>query len=59
MNVQAAQLMSYTNVLKKLNRKYHVVIANEAESNGPNVSNSCSIYSSSVKQFVYSMQQNS
>ncbi|KAG1172408.1 hypothetical protein G6F70_006425 [Rhizopus microsporus] len=35
MNVQAAQLMSYTNVLKKLNRKYHVVIANEAESNGP------------------------
>ncbi|ORE03284.1 RabGAP/TBC [Rhizopus microsporus var. microsporus] len=33
----------YTNVLKKLNRKYHVVIANEAESNGPNVSNSCGI----------------
>ena len=52
MNVQAAQLMSYTNVLKKLNRKYHVVIANEAESNGPSVSNSCSIYSSSVKQII-------
>ncbi|KAI7897510.1 rab-GTPase-TBC domain-containing protein [Cokeromyces recurvatus] len=28
-NVQAAQLPSYANILKKLNRKYHVVIANE------------------------------
>ncbi|EIE80089.1 hypothetical protein RO3G_04794 [Rhizopus delemar RA 99-880] len=28
----------YANVLKKLNRKYHIVIANEAEANGPDVS---------------------
>ncbi|KAG1140860.1 hypothetical protein G6F37_007493 [Rhizopus arrhizus] len=35
MNVQISQLNSYANVLKKLNRKYHIVIANEAEVNGP------------------------
>lgn len=37
MNVLASQLSSYANILKKLNRKYHVVIANEGEG-GPEVS---------------------
>ncbi|KAI8636790.1 hypothetical protein BD408DRAFT_77902 [Parasitella parasitica] len=31
MNVMASQLSNYANILKKLNRKYHVVIANEGE----------------------------
>ncbi|KAK4514821.1 Rhomboid domain-containing protein [Mucor velutinosus] len=31
MNVLASQLSSYANILKKLNRKYHVVIANEGQ----------------------------
>lgn len=35
MNVVASQLSSYANILKKLNRKYHIVIANDG---GPEVS---------------------
>ncbi|RCI04651.1 hypothetical protein CU098_007366 [Rhizopus stolonifer] len=31
MNVLTTQLASYANILKKLNRKYHVVIANQGE----------------------------
>ncbi|CAO3654620.1 unnamed protein product [Mucor fragilis] len=31
MNVLASQLSSYANILKKLNRKYHVVVAKEGE----------------------------
>lgn len=36
MNVLASQLSSYANILKKLNRKYHVVVAKEGEG-GPEV----------------------
>lgn len=36
MNVLASQLSSYANILRKLNRKYHIVIANEEEG-GPEV----------------------
>jgi rhodanese-related sulfurtransferase len=36
MNVLTSQLSSYANILKKLNRKYHIVIANEGEG-GPEV----------------------
>lgn len=31
MNVQAPQLPSYASILKKLNRKYHVVIGDDQE----------------------------
>lgn len=34
MNVLASQLSSYANILKKLNRKYHVVISNEIDEGG-------------------------
>jgi hypothetical protein len=36
MNVQASQLASYANILLKLKRKYHIVIANDGEG-GPEV----------------------
>lgn len=39
MNLLATQLSSYANILKKLNRKYHIVISNEGEGGeGPEVS---------------------
>lgn len=38
MNLLATQLSSYANILKKLNRKYHIVISNEGEGEGPEVS---------------------
>lgn len=31
MNVQAPQLPSYASILKKLNRKYHVVVGDDQE----------------------------
>lgn len=37
MNVQVGQIDSYATILRKLNRKYHVVIANN-DAQGPEVS---------------------
>ncbi|KAI9497994.1 rab-GTPase-TBC domain-containing protein [Zychaea mexicana] len=35
MNVQPSQLHSYASILRKLNRKYHVIVADDSEKQGP------------------------
>ncbi|KAI8147678.1 rab-GTPase-TBC domain-containing protein [Fennellomyces sp. T-0311] len=35
MNVQPSQLQSYASILRKLNRKYHVIVADDSEKQGP------------------------
>lgn len=43
MNVLASQLPSYATILKKLNRKYHIIVSDD-EALGPAVSSLLSIY---------------
>jgi hypothetical protein len=50
MNVMASQLGSYANILLKLKRKYHVVIANDGQG-GPEV-NKTNMRETGPKSFV-------